>query len=153
MVNPMSRLAGIGGLALVAVGLGAPVAAAQSKAPPKASPAAAVQVRIVLPKDSSTVTGPSVHVVLEAQGIEIAPAAAQRAGTAHHHLFLDTDVTASDAAIPMETAGIVHLGKGQSEYSFEGVKPGSHRLIALLADPNHVPLKPLVTDTVRFEVK
>ena len=149
MVNLMNRLAGVAGLAVVALGLGAPVAAAQSKA----APAAAVQVRVVLPKENSTVAGPSVHVVLEAQGIEIAPAAAQRAGTAHHHLFLDTDVTASDAAIPMETAGIVHLGKGQSEYSFEGVKPGTHRLIAVLADPNHVPLKPLVADTVQFNVK
>ena len=150
MMNRMSRLAGSAGLvALVAVGLGAPVAAAQSKAPPDA----AVHVRIVLPKGSSTVTGPNVHVVLEAQGIEIAPAVLQRAGTAHHHLFLDTDLTAPDAAIPMGTPGIVHLGKGQSEYSFEGVAPGTHRLIALLADPNHVPLKPLVADTVRFDVK
>lgn len=150
MIDRMSRLAGGVGLAtLAALGFGAPVAAAQSSAPAPA----AVHVRIVLPKGSSTVTGPSVHVVLEAQGIEIAPAAEHRAGTAHHHLFLDTDVTAADAAIPMGTPGVVHLGKGQSEYSFEGVAPGTHRLIAVLADPNHIPLKPLVADTVRFDVK
>jgi Ethanolamine utilization protein EutJ (predicted chaperonin) len=99
------------------------------------------------------VTGPSVHVVLEAKGIEIAPAAEQRAGTAHHHLFLDTDVTAGEVGIPAGTPGIVHLGKGQSDYTFEVVTPGPHRLIAVLADPNHVPLKPLVADTVRFTVK
>ena len=98
-------------------------------------------------------TGTSVHVVLEAQGVEIAPAAEHRAGTAHHHLFLDTDLTAPDAAVPVGVPGIVHLGKGQSEYTFEGVAPGVHRLIALLADPNHVPLKPLVADTARFTVK
>jgi hypothetical protein len=91
--------------------------------------------------------------VLQATGIEIAPAAAQRAGTAHHHLFLDTDLSAGDVGIPTGNPGIVHLGKGQSEYTFESVKPGKHRLIALLADPNHVPLKPMVADTVRFTVK
>ena len=112
-----------------------------------------MSVRIVEPKGSSTVTGTSVHVVLEAQGVEIAPAAEHRAGTAHHHLFFDTDLTAADVAIPPGMPGIVHLGKGQSEYTFEGVAPGTHRLIALLADPNHVPLKPLVADTVRFTVK
>ena len=149
MTNRMSRLAGGVGLAtLVALGC-APAARAQSSAPAPA----AVHVRIVLPKGSSTIAGPSVHVVLEAQGIEIAPAAEHRAGTAHHHLFLDTDITASDAAIPMGTPGVVHLGKGQSEYSFEGVAPGTHRLIAVLADPNHIPLNPLVADTVRFDVK
>lgn len=145
MMSRMSRLAGgLGFVALVASGLGASAAMAQAPAP---------RVRIVEPKGSSTVTGTSVHVVLEAQGVEIAPAAEHRAGTAHHHLFLDTNLTADDAAIPVGMPGIVHLGKGQSEYTFEGVAPGVHRLIAVLADPNHVPLKPLVADTVRFTVK
>ena len=149
MVNPMSRLAGIGGLALVAVGLGAPVAAAQSKAPPAARGECADR-----PAQGQQYGGRSKRPRrARGAGHRDRPGGPQRAGTAHHHLFLDTDVTASDAAIPMETAGIVHLGKGQSEYSFEGVKPGTHRLIAVLADPNHVPLKPLVADTVRFTVK
>lgn len=146
----MSKLArSLGFMALTAVGLGAPAAAAQDTSSAAKTP----RVRIVEPKQGATVTGSSVHVVLNATGIEIAPAAAQRAGTAHHHLFLDTDLTAGDVGIPAGQPGIVHLGKGQSEYTFEGVKLGPHRLIALLADPNHVPLKPLVADTVRFTVK
>src|SRR4029077_11156868 len=118
---------------------------------PRAAPA--VRVRIVEPNQGGTVTGPAVHVKLEAQGVEIAPAAEHRAGTAHHHLYLDTDVTAADVGIPMGMPGIVHLGKGQTENTFEGVTAGPHRLIAVLAAPNHVPLKPLVVDTVRFTVK
>jgi hypothetical protein len=150
MMSRMSTLAGsLGFVALVTSGLGAPTATAQ--ATPQAT--AAVRVKIVEPKQGTTVTGTSVHVVLEAQGVEIAPAAEHRAGTAHHHLFLDTDLTAPDAAVPVGTPGIVHLGKGQSEYTFEGVAPGPHRLIAMLADPSHVPLKPLAVDTVRFTVK
>ena len=150
MMSRMSTLAsGVGLVALVASGLGAPAAVAQ--APAKAAPAPSV--KIMQPKQGATVAGTMVDVVLEAQGVEIAPAAEHRAGTAHHHLFLDTDLTPADVAIPVGMPGIVHLGKGQSKYIFEGVAPGPHRLIALLADPNHVPLKPLAADTVRFTVK
>jgi len=114
---------------------------------------AAITVKIVSPARDTVLKGTSVSVVLEAKGIEIAPVAEHRAGTAHHHLFLDTEVTAPDQPIPVGVAGIVHLGKGQTTYTFENVAPGEHRLIAVLADPNHVPLKPLVADTVRFAIK
>ena len=130
---------------------------AQPKAAPPPAPAAAapaaVSVRITAPQHNAVVTGTSVHVVLAAQGIEIAPAAAQKLGTAHHHLFLDADVTAPDVAIPAGVKGIYHLGKGQTEFTLDSVAPGPHRLIAVLGDPNHVPTKPMVADTVRFTVK
>ena len=130
---------------------------AQPKAAPPLAPAAAapaaVSVRITAPQQNAVVTGTSVHVVLAARGIEIAPAAAQKPGTAHHHLLLDADVTAPDVAIPAGVKGIYHLGKGQTEFTLDSVAPGPHRLIAVLGDPNHVPLKPMVADTVRFTVK
>ncbi len=114
--------------------------------------ATARRVRILEPKEGAVLAGPDVRVALEARGIEIAPAAEQRPGTAHHHLFLDTELTPPDEKIPAGVTGIIHLGRGQSEFTFEKVGPGLHRLIAQLADPNHVPLKPLVVDTVRFRV-
>jgi len=112
---------------------------------------AAPKVHIVAPAQGAT-TGATVEVKLEATGIEIAPAADKKPGTAHHHLFLDVNVTSPDSAIPVGNPRIVHLGKGQSTYTFEGVAPGLHRLIDVLADPNHVPLKPMVADTVHFTV-
>lgn len=155
MMSRMSTLAsGLGFATLVA--LGAPVVAAQAKpsaAPAKPSAAPAVHVRILEPSEGDTVFGSSVHVRVEAEGIEIAPAAEHREGTAHHHLFLDMDLGALDTAIPAGLPYIIHLGKGQSEYTFEGIVPGPHRLIAVLADPNHVALRPLVVDTVRFTVQ
>ncbi len=109
-------------------------------------------VRIVEPAEGAVLAGLSMRVVLEATGIEIASAAEQRAGTGHHHLFLDTDLTAPGDTIPAGVTGIIHLGRGQAEFTFEGVAPGQHRVIAVLADPWHIPTTSAATDTVRFRV-
>lgn len=111
-----------------------------------------VTVSITSPAEGDTVSGSAVHITLDATGIEIAPAADARPETAHHHLYLDVDFPQSEAAIPAGTAGIVHLGQAQKEYHWEGVTPGPHRIIAVLADPGHIPLRPYVTDTVHFVV-
>jgi len=108
-------------------------------------------VHISEPAEGATLSGPAVHVVLEVRGVELAPAADQRPGTAHHHLFLDVDPPPS-GAVPVGEAGIVHLGKAQTEYTFDTVAPGRHRIVAALADPQHVLLPNGVRDTVFFTV-
>ena len=148
MMSRMCMLAGGFGFATL-VGLGVTGAAAQATP----SAAHAPKVRILQPSEGDTITGSSVLVKLEAEGVEIAPAAEHRAGTAHHHLFLDVDVGKPDEGIPAGNPYIVHLGKGQSEFTFEGVANGPHRLIAVLADANHVALQPWVVDTVHFVMR
>ena len=111
-----------------------------------------VTVSITSPTEGDTLSGSAVHVMLNATGIEIAPAADARPETAHHHLYLDVDFPQSEASIPMGLAGVVHLGQAQKEYHWENVTPGPHRIIAVLADPGHIPLRPYVTDTVNFVV-
>jgi len=96
--------------------------------------------RIVTPQSDSSVAGNSVRVVLAAAGIEVAPVAQKRAGTAHHHLFLDN-------------RGLCALVDGETEFTFHHVRPGQHRLIALLADLNHRPIKAAAADTVLFTVR
>lgn len=111
-----------------------------------------VTVSITSPAEGDTVSGSAVHITLDATGIEIAPAADARPETAHHHLYLDVDFPQSEAMIPAGAPGIVHLGQAQKEYHWEAVTPGPHRIIAVLADPGHIPLRPYVTDTVNFVV-
>ncbi|HEU5261933.1 MAG TPA: DUF4399 domain-containing protein [Gemmatimonadales bacterium] len=111
------------------------------------------QVRIVHPGDGDTLTATEIQVVLQAQGVEIVPATENRPGTGHHHLLLDVDVTPLDEKIPQGVTGIIHLGRGQSDFTFTDLAPGEHRLIAVVADGDHVPLKPPVVDTVRFVVR
>jgi len=109
-------------------------------------------VKIAAPANGATVTGP-VKVVLQATGVEIVPATVERPGTGHHHLFVDHDLTPVDDTIPRGVTGILHLGRGQTEFVLDSLAPGPHRVIAVVANWKHVPLKPLVVDTVRFTVK
>ncbi len=110
------------------------------------------KVKITAPQNGATVSGP-VKVTLQATGVEIVPATDERTGTGHHHLFVDHDLTPVDDTIPRGVTGILHLGRGQTEFVLDSLKPGPHRVIAVVADWRHVPLKPLVLDTVRFTVK
>jgi hypothetical protein len=109
-------------------------------------------VKITTPARGATVSGP-VKITLVASGVEIVPATDERPGTGHHHLFVDRDVTPTDDTIPRGVTGILHLGRGQTEFVLDSLKPGPHRVIAVVGDSKHRPLKPLVADTVRFTVK
>lgn len=132
-------------LALVGVG----VAAACGGGQPAADP---IRIEITEPASAAVVVGPNVRVVLAASGIAIGPAGVD-SNAAHHHLFLDTEPTPQGQPIPAGVPGVVHLGQGQTEHVFEGLAPGEHRVIAVLADWVHVPLAPPVHDTVDFSVR
>ena len=109
------------------------------------------EVRITSPAEGDTV-GSDVPLALSAEGVEIAPASEHRPGTAHHHLFVDRDLTPAGEKMPAGTTGLIHLGKGDSAFTLEGLVPGTHRVIAVLGDSAHVPLDPLSADTVTFVV-
>lgn len=110
-------------------------------------------VQILEPADGSTIDGPSVTVTLSVTGLTIAMAGDTTAGTGHHHLFLDRDVSPAGEPMPAEPGFIVHKGDGSSTHTFESVAPGEHRLIAVVGDGLHIPLQPWVTDTVHFTVR
>ena len=110
------------------------------------------EVTILTPAEGETMAGPAARVTLAASGIEIAPAAEERAGTAHHHLFLDRDATPATDTIPAGVTGIIHLGRAQTEFTFDSLPPGPHRVIAVLANYGHVPIPGARTDTVNFVV-
>jgi hypothetical protein len=121
--------------------------------PAPAQPAAgAASVTILSPTEGETVAGPNVLVRLAANGVTIVPAANHDPGTGHHHIFIDRDPTPLQDTIPAGVADIRHLGQGQTEFLVEGLTPGEHRFIAVVADWSHVPLVPPAADTVRFTV-
>lgn len=132
--------------AAMALAVGSQSTTACRKSPPRPT------VSITSPTAGDTIRGSVVDVTLAVSGIELAPVAEQRPGTAHHHLFLDVDAVTSGGPIPVGVPGIVHLGQAQTAYHWEGVTPGRHRIIAVLGDPGHVPLQPPAADTVTFVV-
>jgi hypothetical protein len=117
-----------------------------------AGPAGGPEVLILTPEDGDT-TGPDVTVTLGANGVSIRPATGTREeGVAHHHLFLDTLTTAEGAVIPPTNARVIHIGTGDSTYTFRGLASGPHELIAVLAFGDHTAM-PARRDTVRFVVR
>lgn len=83
--------------------------------------------------------------------IAITPATGtQVAGEAHFHLFVDADVTPDGEVIP-KGEGIYHLGDGADSVRV-AVAPGAHRLIAVLASGDHVPVSGATRDTIVIEV-
>ena len=110
-------------------------------------------VSIASPTEGETVDGPDITVVLEIDGMEIRPAGDPTPHTGHHHLYLDHDLTDPSQPVPTIPGQVIHMGDGSSEYVFEGVGPGEHRIIAVVGDLAHMPLQPWVVDTVFFSVR
>ncbi len=114
---------------------------------------APASVQIVQPADGATVTGGSVLVTLEVSGLTIAPAGTMDPATGHHHLVVDAGLPALGAPIPTTPGTFVHMGQAQTEFELTGLSSGEHMVIAVVGDGVHVPLNPLVVDTVRFIVE
>jgi len=137
---------------LILCSLGLAACGGGGDAADESMPAATGSVTIVAPANGSTVSGSTVTVLLSTSGVPIVPAGDLTPGTGHHHLYLDADLTPSNEPVPTVPGSIVHMGNAASEYTFENVAPGQHRLIAVVADGVHVPLSPPVMDTVTFTV-
>jgi hypothetical protein len=125
---------------------------APEETPPPAAAAPTFTVTILEPADGATITGRVVTVRLAAT-VPILPAGDLTPNTGHHHLYLDADQTPAMVPVPTVPGSIVHMGNAASEFRFDSVQPGTHRLIAVVADGVHVPLQPWVVDTVTFTVQ
>jgi len=110
-------------------------------------------VTILEPANAAEIMGSTVNVRLTVAGFPIVQAGDMTPGTGHHHLYLDADFDDVTVPVPTVPGSVIHMGNGASEYVFENVAAGQHRLIAVVADGAHVPLHPLVVDTVNFTVR
>ena len=147
----------LGAFALAACGgenKAADSAAAAAAAQP-AAPAAAAgpEVLIISPKEGDS-TGTDVTVTLSKSGpVSIEKASGTKAeGVGHYHLFLDTATVADGTVIPPATAHMIHIGTGDSTYTFKGLAPGAHQIIAVIGYGDHSAMMGK-RDTVNFVVK
>ncbi len=108
------------------------------------------RVYIIAPADGARVSSP-VRVQFGLQGMGVAPAGIERAGTGHHHLLVD-HAALPPAGVPMG-ADVHHFGAGQTETSLL-LSPGRHRLQLVLGDAHHRPFEPsLVSEPVEIWVE
>ena len=109
-------------------------------------------VTITSPAKGAT-TGKNVTVTMHADGVTIAKADSKKVeGVGHYHLFLDTAPTADNVPIPPTSAKIVHIGTGDSTFTFKGLAAGPHQIIAVIGYGDHSPM-PGRRDTVNITVK
>jgi hypothetical protein len=143
-------------LHLVFAGVAVGAACARTERAPDAESAAAGApppgVEILAPAEGDSVTLPFT-VQLGAVGVEVVPATGQaEPGKGHHHLVIDADAPTDTVPLPSPPSAI-HLGSGVSEYRVDSLAPGEHRIIAIFASGDHVPMRDVRRDTVRFVVR
>jgi len=140
------------GLLLVALVTACGGSSDEAAVPERAAEPPAPRVTIIKPAENEVLEEPDVVVWLEST-VPIVPAGDMTPGSGHHHLYLDADLGDMTQPVPTVPGSIVHMGNAAREYTFEHVSSGPHRLIAVVADGAHVPLQPLVADTVHFIVE
>jgi len=123
------------------------IALAETAAPPNAT------VYVISPKDGDTVSSPF-KVQFGLTGMGVAPAGIEKANTGHHHLLVDTTLSADELRQPIAAdAKHLHFGGGQTETMLT-LPPGSHTLQLVLGDWSHVPFNPpLVSAVITVTVK
>jgi hypothetical protein len=127
-------------LLVAAIGIPA-VALGQTAAPPNAS------VYFISPHDGDTVTSPF-KVQFGLSGMGVAPAGVEKPNTGHHHLVIDTTLSAEEWKQPIASdAKHMHFGGGQTE-AMVTLPPGKHTLQLVLGDWSHVPFNPPIMSPV-----
>lgn len=123
--------------------------AAATAPPADAAPA----VYFVNLKDGDEVASPF-RVVFGVHGKGVAPALVDKENTGHHHLLIDTELSAEEReyAIPND-AQHLHFGGGQTETVLE-LPPGQHTLQLVFGDLNHELHEPaIMSQTITVTVK
>ena len=123
-------------------------------APSPSAPATPARVAVMITSPAKGATaGKDVTVTLRSEGVTISKADGKKVeGVGHYHIFLDTAPSADNVPIPPTTAKIIHIGSGDSTFTFKNLPAGQHRIIAVLGYGDHTPM-PAGRDTVTFTVR
>ena len=116
------------------------------------SPAGA-KVYFINLKDGAEVTSPF-PVQFGLSGMGVAPAGVEKPNTGHHHLLIDTKLTAEQMKEPLPADDThKHFGGGQTE-AMVTLSPGKHTLQLMLADWTHIPhAPPVMSEPITITVK
>ena len=126
---------------------GASPVAAQTPSP------AGAKVYIINLKDGAEVSSPFL-VQFGLSGMGVAPAGVEKPNTGHHHLLIDTKLTAEQMKEPIPADDThKHFGGGQTE-AMVTLPKGQHTLQLVLADWTHIPhVPPVMSEPITITVK
>ena len=126
---------------------GASPVAAQTPSP------AGAKVYIINLKDGAEVSSPFL-VQFGLSGMGVAPAGVEKPNTGHHHLLIDTKLTAEQMKEPIPADDTQkHFGGGQTE-AMVTLPKGQHTLQLVLADWTHIPhVPPVMSEPITITVK
>ena len=87
-------------------------------------------------------------------GMGVAPAGVEKPNTGHHHLIIDTTLSADELKAPIPAdAQHLHFGGGQTE-AMVTLPPGQHTLQLVLGDWSHVThVPPVMSPVIKVTVK
>ena len=104
-------------------------------------------------KDGDTVNSPFL-VQFGLSGMGVAPAGVEKPNTGHHHLLIDTTMTAEQMKEPIPADDThKHFGGGQTE-AMVTLPEGKHTLQLLLADWTHIPhVPPVMSEPITITVR
>jgi hypothetical protein len=87
-------------------------------------------------------------------GMGVAPVGVEKPNTGHHHLIIDTTLSADELKAPIPAdAQHLHFGGGQTE-AMVTLPPGQHTLQLVLGDWSHVPhVPPVMSPVIKVTVK
>ncbi|MGA2290988.1 DUF4399 domain-containing protein [Bradyrhizobium sp.] len=130
-----------------------PAAASPSDTGQSTAPAGAHAYFVNL-KNGDTVTSPFKVVFGLSPDMGVAPAGVEKPNVGHHHLLVDTTLTAEEMTQPIPVdAQHIHFGKGQTETTLT-LPPGEHTLQLVLGNWTHIPFAPGVqSDVITVTVK
>jgi hypothetical protein len=126
---------------------GASPVAAQTPSP------AGAKVYIINLKDGAEVSSPFL-VQFGLSGMGVAPAGVEKPNSGHHHLLIDTKLTAEQMKEPIPADDThKHFGGGQTE-AMVTLPKGQHTLQLVLADWTHIPhVPPVMSEPITITVK
>jgi len=150
-------------LSIVVAGCSAP-AAVPTAAPPTAPPAANAAVtaaapsptgatlKILSPTAGGTVGLGAVKVSVNYAGPTLVPGPeAKKLDDYHLHYFLDEDANGFvQGARPIPTGNPHIIHSAAKEVTFENVGNGAHTVAVVMSGNNHIPVNPILIDTVSF---
>lgn len=147
----VSRLSVVA-IALLAVTACRPAEQAQESDTASTTAAVDPSADILSPAEGDSVSLP-VTIRLGATGVTVVPATGQpEPGKGHHHVILDLDAPTDSLPLPKPPQAY-HLGNGATEIALDSLAPGPHRVIAVFASGDHIPMKGVRRDTVTFIVR